>query len=87
VTTGSSQGASQTASASSTAGRQSAATPAKASSHAAHTPSSHLPAGAPATGGGGTAGLRDGMLFGLGGAAILAGLASLAYRRRLTRTR
>jgi len=27
------------------------------------------------------------MLFGLGGAAMLAGLGSLAYRRRLTRTK
>jgi hypothetical protein len=41
--------------------------------------------GPPATGGGGTAGLQDGLLFGLGGAAVLAGLASLVYRRRLTR--
>jgi LPXTG-motif cell wall-anchored protein len=29
--------------------------------------------------------LQDGALFGLGGAAILAGLGFLAYRRRLTR--
>jgi hypothetical protein len=43
------------------------------------------PTSAPETGGGGTAGLRDGILFGAGGAAILAGLASLAYRRRLAR--
>jgi hypothetical protein len=40
---------------------------------------------APETGGGGTAGLQDGMLFGIGGAAVLAGLGSLAYRRRVTR--
>jgi hypothetical protein len=46
-----------------------------------------VPAGAPATGGGGTAGLQDGMLFGLGGAAMLAGIGGLAYRRRLTRNR
>jgi hypothetical protein len=51
-------------------------------------PSSRLyPTGAPQTGGGGTAGLQHGVLFGIGGLAILAGLASLAYRRRLTRTR
>jgi LPXTG-motif cell wall-anchored protein len=31
--------------------------------------------------------LQDGMLFGFGGAAMLAGLGSLAYRRRLTRSR
>jgi hypothetical protein len=46
-----------------------------------------VPSGAPQTGGGGTAGLQDGTLFGIGGLAIAAGLASLAYRRRLTRTR
>jgi hypothetical protein len=40
---------------------------------------------APETGGGGTAGLQDGLLFGIGGATVLAGLASLAYRRRVTR--
>jgi hypothetical protein len=31
--------------------------------------------------------LQDGMLFGLGGAAILAGAVSVAYRRRLTKAR
>ena len=41
----------------------------------------------PSTGGGGTAGLQDGMVFGLGGAAILAGAVSVAYRRRLTKAR
>jgi hypothetical protein len=50
-------------------------------------PASHAPSGAPQTGGGGTAGLQEGTLFGIGGLAIAAGLASLAYRRRLTRTR
>ena len=45
------------------------------------------PVGAPQTGGGGTAGLQDVTLFGIGGAAILSGIASLAYRRRLTRKR
>ena len=40
---------------------------------------------APETGGGGTAGLQDGLLLGVGGAAVLAGLATLAYRRRVTR--
>jgi hypothetical protein len=57
--------------------------------HPVHTQlpaNSTIPAGAPATGGGGTAGLRDGLLFGIGGAAMLAGIGSLAYRRRLTRT-
>jgi hypothetical protein len=37
----------------------------------------------PQTGGGGTAGLQDGTLFVIGGAAILAGFGALAYRRRL----
>ncbi|TVZ04389.1 hypothetical protein EAS64_18655 [Trebonia kvetii] len=44
-----------------------------------------FPTTAPETGGGGTAGLQDGVLFGAGGAAILAGLGTLAYRRRLRR--
>jgi hypothetical protein len=43
------------------------------------------PTAAPETGGGGTAGLQDGVLFGVGGVAVLAGLGSLAYRRRLAR--
>ena len=54
----------------------------------AHTPipsTRPFPTSAPETGGGGTAGLQDGLLFGAGGAAILAGLGSLAYRRRLRR--
>ena len=45
------------------------------------------PVGAPQTGGGGTAGLQDVSLFGIGGAAILAGIGTLAYRRRLSRKR
>ena len=55
--------------------------------HATTTPSHYYPVGPPQTGGGGTAGLQDVTLFGVGGAAILAGFASLAYRRRLTRKR
>ena len=46
-----------------------------------------IPTVAPVTGGGGTAGLQDGLLFGVGAAAILAGAGSIAYRRRLTRGR
>jgi hypothetical protein len=42
---------------------------------------------APQTGGGGTAGLQDGSLFALGGAAILAGAGSLGYRKLRTRNR
>ena len=48
---------------------------------------SYVPTAAPVTGGGGTAGLQDGLLFGLGAAAILAGAGSIVYRRRLTRHR
>jgi len=54
---------------------------------ATHTESPTVPEGAPETGGGGTAGLQDGLAIGLGLVAILAGLGSLAYRRRLTRRR
>jgi hypothetical protein len=44
----------------------------------------NTPAGAPATGGGSAAGLQDPALFGLGGAAVLAGVVvlGLALRRR-----
>jgi hypothetical protein len=45
-----------------------------------------FPTAAPETGGGGTAGLQDGMLLGLGGLAIASGLGTLAYRRRLRRS-
>ena len=48
---------------------------------------SKIPSAAPVTGGGGTAGLQDGMLFGVGAAAIVAGAGSIVYRRRLTRDR
>ncbi len=44
-----------------------------------------FPTAAPETGGGGTAGLQDGVLFGGGGLAVLAGIGTLAYRRRLSR--
>jgi hypothetical protein len=49
---------------------------------------SNTPVGAPGTGGGSTAGLQDPVLFGLGGAAVLAGVIvlGLALRNRL-RTR
>jgi hypothetical protein len=50
-------------------------------------PSSQIPTVAPVTGGGGTAGPQDVLLFGLGVAAILAGVGGLAYRRWLTRGR
>jgi hypothetical protein len=47
--------------------------------------SSTYPTAAPETGGGGTAGLQDGLLFGVGGLAVFAGLGTLSYRRRLSR--
>jgi hypothetical protein len=51
------------------------------------TTTTYYPTTAPQTGGGGTAGLQDGLVIGLGGTAIVAGLGSLAYRRKLTRRR
>jgi hypothetical protein len=45
------------------------------------------PTAAPPTGGGGAAGVQDVLLFGLGGAAIVAGVGSIAYRRKLTKGR
>ncbi len=48
---------------------------------------SQIPTAAPPTGGGGTAGLQDGLLFVLGAAAILAGAGSILYRKRLIRRR
>ena len=53
----------------------------------ATTSTSYVPTAAPVTGGGGTAGLQDGLLFVLGAAAILAGAGSIIYRRRFTRHR
>ncbi len=44
-----------------------------------------FPTAAPETGGGGTAGLQDSLLFGTGAAAVLVGFGTLAYRRRLAR--
>ena len=48
---------------------------------------SPVPDGAPVTGGGGTAGFQDAGLAVLGGAAIVAGLGGIAYRRRITKDR
>jgi hypothetical protein len=41
-----------------------------------------MPQGAPATGGGGTAGFQQVWLFGLGGVALLGGLGILLWARR-----
>ncbi len=43
---------------------------------------SRMPAGAPQTGTGSTAGIREAWLFGLGGAALAAGAVMLVWRRR-----
>ena len=48
---------------------------------------SPVPDAAPVTGGGGTAGFQDAGLAVLGGTAIVAGLGSIAYRRRITKHR
>ena len=48
---------------------------------------SPVPDEAPVTGGGGTAGFQDAGLAVLGGAAIVAGLGGIAYRRRITKDR
>jgi hypothetical protein len=43
-------------------------------------PATTVPTAPPATGGGGTAGLQDAVLFGIGGAALLVGSGSIVYR-------
>lgn len=45
-------------------------------------PVTTVPTVPPATGGGGTAGLQDAVLFGIGGAALLVGSGSIVYRLR-----
>src|SRR5258708_17417270 len=59
------------------------ASPAVTESHS----TSPIPTAPPATGGGGTAGFQDTLLLGLGGAAILVGAGSIAYRRKVIRNR
>jgi len=51
------------------------------------TPAASTPNAAPETGGGGTAGFQDGLLFALGAAALVLGAGTLAFRRMLTRGR
>jgi hypothetical protein len=62
------------------------ASPTATPRHTAVSPrATHFPTSAPSTGGGGTAGLQHGTLFGLSAAAVALGLGFLAYRRKLTR--
>ena len=87
-----SSSASGSASASGTPGVSSSPPPSSVSPVATVTqtitvPPSSIPPAAPVTGGGGTAGLQDTLLFALGAAAILAGAGGLAYRRWLGRGR
>ena len=75
-------------SASASASPSPSSVPVQPTTFASATPSaSPVPVGAPSTGGGGTAGVQDLLLFGLGGAALLAAAGSLAYRRRTLRDR
>jgi hypothetical protein len=60
-------------------------TAAASSAPVTHSSTPTFPTAAPETGGGGTAGLQDGLVFGIGGATVLLGIGSLAYRRRLAR--
>ena len=82
---------SASASASATHPTATATTPSPATTTVSPSPAPsttyYYPTGAPETGGGGTAGLQNGLVFVLGGAAIAAGLGSLAYRRKFTRRR
>jgi hypothetical protein len=50
-------------------------------------PATTVPTAPPATGGGGTAGLQDAVLFGIGGAALLVGSGSIAYRLKSNKQR
>jgi hypothetical protein len=68
------------ASASAPASAPASASPSPPSSAPASAPASAVPTAPPVTGGGGTAGLQDAVLFGIGGAAVLVGAGSIAYR-------
>ena len=84
-TAGASASASTGASASASPPASPAVTPTPSASATPSPAASKPPTAAPATGGGGTAGLQDTLLLALGAAAVLAGAASLAYRRRIIR--
>jgi len=78
--------ASVSSSASSHASSSATAKPAHTNTPApSHSSAPVFPTAAPETGGGGTAGLQDGLLFGVGGLTVFAGFGTLAYRRRLAR--
>lgn len=79
---GSSSSATSSASASSTPSRSAKSTTSPSPSPS---PAGSFPTAAPPTGGGGTAGFQHAMLAMAGAAAMLAGLGSLLYRRRLKR--
>jgi hypothetical protein len=81
--TSASSSASESTSASSSESASQSASPTQSPSPSP----SPIPTAAPVTGGGGTAGFQDAWLAALGGAAIVAGLLSIAYRRRITRRR
>lgn len=63
------------------------ATPTSQPTRSASASPTHYPTMPPSTGGGGTAGLQDGLLFAAGGAAILLGAGSLVYRRKVIKSR
>jgi hypothetical protein len=60
---------------------------ASASASVTSNPTASPVTAAPATGGGGTAGTQDALLFIVGGAAVLAGAGSIAYRRKVMKDR
>ena len=62
-------------------------TPTPQPTRSASASSTPYPTSPPSTGGGGTAGLQDGLLFGVGGAAVLLGAGSVAYRRKVIKSR
>ncbi|HXW46094.1 MAG TPA: hypothetical protein VEL03_15005 [Streptosporangiaceae bacterium] len=89
ATPSSSASASPTATPSTSASASPSATP-SASPSASPTPApsaTSIPAVAPATGGGGTAGFQHAWLVEIGVVAILAGAGCIAYRRKVIRNR
>lgn len=87
ATSGAASNADETATETQTATTTPTATPTITITVTATPNYSPIPTAAPVTGGGGTAGLQDGVLFLIGGAAIVVGVGSIAYRRRLNKDR